>query len=153
MIRFNDPHATKLISQHCKVPFVPTHHQSIARYDRNDKLMGGVLFTDYNVVSAQIHVASFQPNWINKELLWVTFDYPFNQVGINKLIGLVPSTNVEALRFDMALGFVIETRVKDVFPDGDMLVLAMYKADCRFLKMKRPTLTLGSNHGPERSDP
>jgi RimJ/RimL family protein N-acetyltransferase len=97
--------------------------------------MGGVLFTDYNYASAQIHVAAFQPNWVNRQLLWATFSLPFNLMGVNKLIGLVPESNKAAIKFDISLGFVLETRVEDVFPDGAMLVFGMYKDQCRFLKM------------------
>lgn len=107
--------------------------------------MGGVLFTDYNVVSMQIHVASFKANWINRQLLWLTFDYPFNVCRVEKLLGLVPSANQKALDLDRHLGFKEETRVKDVFPDGDMVVLGMYRADCRFLKMK--PVPLGDHNG------
>lgn len=136
MIRLNDPHAVGLISTACKVPFDRRYHKCIARYGGDDQLMGGVLFTDYNVVSMQIHVASFKPNWINKQLLWLTFDYPFNVCRVEKLLGLVPSANKPALDFDLHLGFVEETRVKDVFPDGDMVVLGMYRNQCKFLRMR-----------------
>lgn len=136
MIRVDDPHAVKHISKSSNVAFIRSHHKCIARYDRNDRLMGGVFFTDFNYASVQIHVASFAPNWINKQLLWLVFDYPFNHLKVKKLIGLVPETNKAAQSFDIGLGFVLETTVKDVFPNGDMLVFGMYREQCRFLDMR-----------------
>jgi RimJ/RimL family protein N-acetyltransferase len=151
MLRFNDPHAINLISKATKVPFVNSHHQCVARYGRDDVLLGGVLFTDYNVASMQLHVASFRPNWLNRELLWHTFDYPFVKLDVRKLILTIPTTNEPSLGLAFGLGFVLECRVTDVFPDGDMLVLGMYRDDCKYLRM-RPPLTPESNYGQERTD-
>lgn len=136
MIRIDDPHSIEHISRACRVPFVKGFTKCIAVYDSTDKLAGGVFFTDYNVASMNIHVASFRPYWITPQFLWLTFDYPFNVCNINKLIGLVPESNKAAIKFDLNLGFVEEARIRDVFPEGAMIVFGMYKADCRFLKMK-----------------
>ena len=69
-------------------------------------------------------------------MLWITFDYPFNQLGVKKLIGQVPSSNLKALEFDKKLGFKEEARISDVFPDGDLIVLSMRREDCRWLKIR-----------------
>lgn len=154
MIRFNDPHATGLISRHSRVPFIKDYHTTIARYDRRDMLMGGVMYTDFNHASIQLHIAAFQPNWVNREMLWVCFNYPFCKLGVNKLIGLVPENNKAAIVFDLHLGFVVEHTVRDVFPGGEgMVVLGMYAEQCRFLKMRRPQLTLESNREWESRPP
>jgi hypothetical protein len=34
------------------------------------------------------------------------------------------------------LGFTVETRIRDVFPDGDAVVMGMYRAQCRWLDLK-----------------
>jgi hypothetical protein len=69
---------------------------------------------------------------MSKEFLAVIFDYPFVQLGVNKLIGLTNSSNENAIRFNHKLGFVEEARIKDAFPDGDMVFLIMTKDKCRF---------------------
>lgn len=109
--------------------------QVISRVE-DGKLLGGVIFTGYCGASICIHVAGFDPHWINKSMLWITFDYPFNQLGVKKLIGQVPSSNLKALEFDKKLGFKEEARISDVFPDGDLIVLSMRREDCRWLKMR-----------------
>ena len=151
MIRFNDPDAIRAISEATTVPFVPTHHQCIARFDDAGNLLGGVLFTDYNVASIQIHVASFRHRWIDRELLWITMDYPFNKLGVKKLIGLVRESNKAAIDFDLHLGFTIEARIPDVFPDCGMVILGMYKSDARrYLEMRLPRLTFAGNTTRQR---
>lgn len=152
MLRLNAPHAVKLISEWTSVPFIPSHHTCIARYDSNDELMGGVIYTDYNVASIQIHVAAFKHTWLSRELLWAVFNFPFNACKVTKLLGLVRSTNARAIKLDLSLGFVLETTVKDVFPDGDMLVFSMLRENCRFLKMKPPAITYGGNYGQAGPD-
>ncbi len=138
VIVFNDPNASRLIAEGCNVPFNPAVDVSIARV-RDDKIVGGVIFSDYTGASIGIHVASFAPDWIDKAMLWITFDYPFVQLGVNKLFGQVPASNAHALDFDLRLGFQVEHVVKDVFPDGDLILVSMYRDACKWLKMRRPS--------------
>lgn len=147
MIRFNDPVAIEKISKAVSVPFIKSHHQCIARFE-GDELCGGVFFTDYNIASIQIHVASFRRRWIDRELLWITMDYPFNKLKVKKLIGLVRETNKAAIDFDLHLGFKVEARIPDVFEDCGMVVLGLYRSDAlRYLEMRRPRFTFSGNTG------
>lgn len=100
----------------------------------NGRLLGGVIFTGYTGASIGLHVAGFDPNWINRDILWLTFSYPFSQLNCAKITGTIPSSNLAAVRFNEKLGFVEETRVKDVFPDGDLIIMSMRREDCRWLK-------------------
>jgi hypothetical protein len=157
MIRFNDVHAIKLIAAACHVQFVPTLHHCIARYDRNDMLMGGVLYTDFLGGSVQLHAAGFQRNWGNKQLLFLMFHYPFEQLGVKKIIGLVPEWNIRSRNATLNLGYRIEYKVDDVFnrpglPNG-MYIMSMLKADCRFLKMKLPYIDVAPPERTNRIDP
>lgn len=115
--------------------------------------MGGVIYTDYNVASIQIHVAAFRHTWLSREFLWAVFNFPFNTIKIKKLLGLVRSTNERAIKLDLRLGFVLETTVKDVFSDGDMLVFSMMRENCRWLDMVPPKITYEGNYGKASSVP
>lgn len=137
MIVFNDLAISRAISAGCNVPFNPDCDVSIGRVE-DGRLLGGVIYNDYTGASISIHVASFDPNWIDRAMLWVTFDYPFNQLKVNKLFGQVPASNAQALAFDLHVGFKIEARIKDVFPDGDLILVSMYRDDCKWLKMRPP---------------
>jgi RimJ/RimL family protein N-acetyltransferase len=79
-----------------------------------------------------MHVAG-DPGWLTRELLRVCFDYPFNVCKVNMIIGLVPSGNKEAIRFNTHLGFRLETTLVDAHPDGALLLMTMRRGECRYL--------------------
>lgn len=126
------------IATRAHVPYNPKHDVNIARVCSDKGLMGGAVFTNYTHASITAHMAGFDPTWINRPLLWCVFNYVFDQLHVKKLFGQVPASNERALALDLKLGFRIEHRVKDVYEDGDMLVLAMYRDDCKWLRLKPP---------------
>ena len=139
MIVFNNATYGDRITGAAGTTFNQRSDVCIAR-EEDGELWGGVTFTGYTGVSIGIHVASFRPDWINIDMIWVTFNYPFVQLGCSKLLGQVPASNLKALEFDLKLGFIEETRIKDVFPDGDLVVMSMKKEACRWLKLKPRSL-------------
>lgn len=143
MIIFNDQGYANRIAAAAGTIFNPAADTCIARV-RDGELLGGVTYTGYTGASIGMHVAGFADDWINRDLLWVCFHYPFAQLNVSKVIGQVPAHNTKALDFDLKLGFKVEARVPDVFPEGDLLVLGMYREDCRWLKLKPSSLTAGS---------
>ena len=156
MIRINDVHSIKLIAQAAQIEFVPKLHHCIATYDKDDKLAGGVIFTNYLSGSVQIHMAGFQRNWVNKAIIYLAFNYPFVQLGVKKLFGLVPERNVKARNNNLHLGFQIEYLTHDVFNYDDgvngMYLISMYRNDCKWLKMPMPFIDYAPMHmtGPVR---
>lgn len=102
---------------------------------RNDVLVAGVLYDNYNGRCIQMHVASDgSSRWMTREYLRVCFDYPFNQLKVNKIIGLVDSTNVEAIRFDENIGFHLEHVCTGAGKHGDLLIYSMTRSQCRWIK-------------------
>ena len=88
--------------------------------------------------SCMMHTAAIVPNWISKDLLWACFDYPFNILKVKVILASVASTNTEALRLDRHLGFVDKAYIEDAHIDGDLVILAMRREDCRWLDIKTP---------------
>lgn len=140
-ISFDNPTHAAEIATATGVIFHPGVDKCISRVDANDKLLGGVIYKDYTGASIQGHIAGFVPNWLSRDLLWVIFDYPFNQLGVNKIIGLVPDSNKAALAFDYKLGFKYVTIIPGVFEDGDLIILDMDRAACRWLAIQPRTLS------------
>lgn len=136
MIVVNNPMHGHIIAEEAGAFFYPARHQVVARESSQGELLGGSVYTNYTGKSIAMHVASFKPNWINGNLLYATFWYPFIQLGVSKIIAQVPSYNERALSFDLGIGFKHEYTCKDTFPEGDTHVLSMYKDDCRWLKLK-----------------
>lgn len=129
MIRFNDYSDGYAIANETS-PFNPTKDVVIARVESGE-LLGGVIFQGYTGASIQIHVAGFHPQWINRDMLWITFHYPFVQLKCKRLVGLVPSSNQKAIAFNTKLGFKEEARVKEIYPSGDLIIMTMTKDDAR----------------------
>jgi hypothetical protein len=111
------------------------------------EIVAGVLFDSCNGASVMMHVAAIPgKRWMTRELLWICFDYPFNQLGVKKIIGLVASRDESVIAFDTHLGFVHEATLKDAHPSGDLLLLTMTRAQCRWLHMRSP---YGKAESPE----
>jgi len=88
--------------------------------------------------SCMMHTAAIVPNWISKDLLWACFDYPFNILKVKVILASVASTNTEALRLDRHLGFVDKAYIEDAHLNGDLVILAMRRENCRWLDIKTP---------------
>jgi hypothetical protein len=106
-------------------------------------LLGGVVFDGYLERSIQMHVASFSPTWLSRDFLWAAFDYPFNQLGVEVIFGPIASTNAHALRFDHKIGFTEHTRLLGAVPGGDLIILSMYRHECRWLDHQPRTICRG----------
>jgi hypothetical protein len=117
----------------------PEGERCIARYV-NGVFVGGVVYSNATQTSLEMHVAGVRRGWLNRDLLWVAFDFPFVQLGLKKVFCRIQASNTEALRFNASLGFKDEAVLKDVYPDGDMIIRSMYKADCRFLNIVARTI-------------
>ena len=105
----------------------------IGRENSEGRLMGVVGFDGYNGASFQMHSAG-EGNWVSRDMLYACFHYPFVACDVSMLIGLVPSGNVHAAKFNAKLGFRTEYILQEAHPDGALLVMTMLRKDCRFLR-------------------
>jgi len=103
---------------------------------RGGKFLGGFILQRYNFRSVEAHVSSAAPFWCSRDLLWVFFDYIFNTMCVEKVVGIIPSTNEPSVNFATKVGFAEETRIKDMVPGGDYIVFSMYRAQCRWLNIE-----------------
>ena len=101
------------------------------------EMIAGVVYDYFNGRNICMHVAAVEgKRWMTREFLWYSFYYAFVELGVDRITGLVPESNMAARRFDEHLGFTLETRLKDAHPEGDVLVYKMMKQDCRFLERR-----------------
>lgn len=108
----------------------------ISHRSSEGKLLGGVIFDGYTHNCIFIHQAGFDKRWLTGNMLWIAFDYPFNKLKVSKLAGTINSKNESLLAFNKKLGFTEECRIKDAYPDGDMIVMTMTREQCKWLKLK-----------------
>lgn len=97
-------------------------------------LVAGVAYDNWNGASICMHVAAERPvTWLTRPFAWIAFHYPFEQLGVRKVIGLVSSTNEAAIRFNLSLGFVREATLAEASPNADLIIFTMMKHQCRWL--------------------
>lgn len=101
---------------------------------RDGELLGGFMLDRYTQASICIHMAGFRPNWMNRSILCILFDYIFNQLRCKKAFAHVKETNRRAMDINLRAGFKFDTILKDVYPDGDLHILSMYDRECRWIR-------------------
>jgi len=144
MIEFNNIEHGQKIAAHIPRTYNPFSDIVISRVE-DGELLGGVIFDGFTGPCIFMHQAGFSKHWISRDLLWVSFDYPFNQLNCKKICGTIPSSNQRLLAMNTKLGFKVEAVIKDAYPDGDMLVLSMNKDECRWLDLKPRSLLRGQS--------
>jgi hypothetical protein len=115
--------------------FDPIVDQVISRVTASRNLAGGFIYTNYTKVAISMHMAGFVPGWCTAQLLAFAFDYPFNQLKVERVFGTVPSTNHAALDQDMRGGWKEVTRILGAVEGGDMIVLSMSRHECKWLRL------------------
>lgn len=137
MIWLNDAQHGAMIAHKAGVGFDPEVDSVISRVTPEGKLLGGFVYTHFNRRTITMHMAGSGPGWCNLELLWVGFDYPFNQLKVERVLGTVPSTSERVLEMDKRGGWIELCRVPGVVVGGDMVVLSMTREQCKWLKFGR----------------
>ena len=97
------------------------------------EVLAGVVFEDFTGVSVFAHSAVKHPHVPLRKFLVAVFYYAFVDLGVDKLIGMVPSYNERALKTNLRLGFHAEAVIEGVFPHGDLFIMVMNRRDCKLL--------------------
>lgn len=140
MICFNDvDHGFRIAAVIPRI-FNPSADKVISRTDGGGRLLGGVIYEGCIDNSIFMHQGSFSKNWLSADMLWVVFDFPFNQLGVEVLCGTVPSAKPELIAFNEKLGFKVECSIKGAYKDGDLVIMTMRRPDCRWLSVKPKTI-------------
>jgi len=82
-----------------------------------------------------MHTVVQRPELLNRRMVLAAFQYPFTVCNCEAVLALVDSTNTAALDFDTRLGFKEIARIPNGGGDGDLIVLQMLRADCRWLRL------------------
>jgi RimJ/RimL family protein N-acetyltransferase len=106
--------------------------------ERNGELVAGVVFEQHNGPNVMMHVASDgSRQWMTPAYMAACFRYPFLQLNVNRVSGLVRADNAAAQQFDVKLGFVREGTVRCGAADGtDLFLYGMLRNECRYLDGK-----------------
>jgi len=136
----DDNRVGEFISKRLNRIWIPGEATTIG-LEKDGKLVAGVMYSDCNGSNVCMHVAAEGKEWMTREYLWFCFYYPFEQLKVKRITGLVDDDNQAALEFDLHLGFKEEYRLKDAGKNGDLIILVMRKEDCRFLGIRHEKFT------------
>jgi RimJ/RimL family protein N-acetyltransferase len=95
-------------------------------------LVAGVTYHNWNQQS--VHATIAIDGRIGKSFLKAIFDYPFNVVGVHKIIATIPQFNEDSIRICKHFGFAREAVITDAHPSGDIYIYTMTRPQCRFLE-------------------
>lgn len=101
---------------------------------KDNKLVAGVVYEGFNGASIKTHIAIDDKTYLTKAFIHKIFSYPFDQLNVHKLIGVVDSSNTKALALNKRLGFKQEGVLEGASLTGDLILMTMTKSQCRWLK-------------------
>ena len=92
-------------------------------------LQAAVCYDNYTkrAITAHIVVKRMTP-----QFLATIFDYPFRQLGVEKIIAPIVQTNERSIRLVKKMGFTREATLSDAHPDGDLYLYSLKRSECRF---------------------
>jgi hypothetical protein len=134
-VRVNNLQDGMAIGEQIDHAFSPINSSCIARVTPEGKLLGGAIYSEYTGLggSAHIHAMIADRRCLTRPFLYLVFSYPFDQMLVKKLFAPVRRSKEDVFDFCFRLGFKPEAGVTDVFPGDDMILMSMYRADCKFL--------------------
>jgi len=108
--------------------------QCIVCVDDKGFPIAGVIYDGYNGAIVHAHIWMDAEKRPLREWYAAIFDYPFNRMGVRKIIGQVNSNNIEAQNLDVNFGFTLEAELKDYYEDGaSLLVYTLTRENCKIL--------------------
>jgi hypothetical protein len=112
--------------------------QALIWVDKNNEIEWVIGYNAFIGKTCQMHMVNLKGGYTPKGLLFGAFDFPFNYLGVEKAIGVLNSLNTRAVEYDKKLGFTEIVRLEGMHDDGgDLIVMEMNKADCRWIKERK----------------
>lgn len=118
------------MARHLKMVWTYENSETIGFVNRGE-IVAGVWYEDTNSKSVMAHIVV--KGWISRKFLWMIFDYPFNQLRVEKIICPVPENNERSISLAKKMGFVEECRLKKITSHGDLIFFTLTRNNCRFL--------------------
>jgi len=119
-----------------------THICQAIGVEMDGELKVGVMYNGFTGAGGSIsmHWRCDDPKATSKTFFWMAFDFPFNQLGVCVVYGIVNSNNHKAKQIDEKLGFKREHVLQGYFPDGEGILYSMTREQCRWIKRREGAL-------------
>ncbi len=111
--------------------------QGIMAYEgESGKVLAGCALDSFTVTSCLSHMAIDNPNVLRHGFLQALAWHIFVTCGRTNVMGIVPSTNDRALKFNRHIGFREVSRIPDGYDVGiDYVVMQMTRDECKWLEV------------------
>lgn len=128
----NQKHLLHWLSRRNK--WVPTiAAQAVANVDAEGNIRGVVGIDRWNGFSCELHMAG-QTGWLTRNVLRSVFRYVFDIMGCAKVVVGLYNPTEEILELDTRIGFTVQCRIPDAAPGGDLVIISMDRASCKWLE-------------------
>lgn len=113
--------------------------RGIVAYEDNDgSILAACVADSFGVDNCNVHICIGNPLVIRRGFLNEIARWLFIDCGRTRILGLVPSNNERARRFDEHIGFTEIARVPNAVADGvDYIVMEMHRDTCRWLPAQK----------------
>lgn len=102
--------------------------------ERHGEIIAGVVYENYTGPNIFAHIAGIPGRrWMTRNFLYAIFHYPFVRLGVERITAPVEACNFDALRLNRNFGFENEAVLRGAMPSGDLILMVMWKQNCRFL--------------------
>lgn len=119
---------------HTRQPF-ENHHNvvHVLGITKGGDLIGSVVYSALRHSNIEIHIHTIDKYWCNRRTLRAIFEYPFVELGLNRVTATTDPAIPAVCNFLNRIGFVEEGRLRRCKPDGgDILILGMTRQECRW---------------------
>lgn len=132
----NDLECGREIALLARTHYDPVVHRNISRV-KDGQFLGGVMYTRFTHESITCHSGAVSEHWINRDMIYACFDYPFRQLKVKRMFGFVPEDNAHAIHWNTKLGFREVGRIEGMFRHNvACIIMRLDREDCRLLKVK-----------------
>ena len=104
---------------------------AIGVLNSDNALVGGVVFHDFQPQwkNIQVSFAGAQANWLTPRGVYAMLEYPFRQVGVERITSLTPKRNRRARQFLNRFVFKHEGTIRRGFGDDDSIVSGLLRSE------------------------
>jgi len=103
----------------------------------DEKILGVILFSDYDGNNIFVHVALDTPRACQRKVIKLMFDYIFNQAGCSRATATCDNSNYKIKKLVEGLGFEKEGLMKNVMQIDDTyvdgIIYGMLKENCKWI--------------------
>jgi hypothetical protein len=121
-----------------RIGYAPTDRfTAIEAVDASGRIRGMIGYDCWTDNACQAHMAVDAPI-VWRSLLRPGFSYPFEELGLGLMLGIIRSDNRASVEMAKALGFRLTHSIQDGAARGvDLLLIEMKREECRWLSPRR----------------